>query len=57
VQVKNEGQNSRWYSGSGIYRNVTLLKTNPVHVDLWGIFVRTKAVSPEMQQLRLMLTW
>jgi beta-galactosidase len=48
VQVKNEGQNSRWYSGSGIYRNVTLLKTNPVHVDLWGIFVRTKFVSPEM---------
>lgn len=48
VQVKNEGQNSRWYSGSGIYRNVTLIKTNPVHVDLWGVFVRTKAVSPEM---------
>ncbi len=48
VQVKNEGQNSRWYSGSGIHRNVTLIKTNPVHVDLWGIFVRTKAVSPEM---------
>ena len=34
VQVKNEGKNSRWYSGSGIYRNVTLIKTNPIHIDL-----------------------
>ena len=44
VQVKNEGKNSRWYSGSGIYRDVTLIKTNPLHVDLWGIFVNTPAV-------------
>jgi beta-galactosidase len=47
VQVKNEGRNSRWYSGSGIYRNVTLIKTNPVHVDLWGVFVNTPAVTDE----------
>ncbi len=47
VQVKNEGENSRWYSGSGIYRNVTLIKTNPVHVDLWGVFIRTGAVTEE----------
>ncbi len=47
VQVKNEGENSRWYSGSGIYRNVSLIITNPVHVDLWGVFVRTLEVSEE----------
>ncbi len=45
VEVKNEGKNSRWYSGSGIYRNVKLIKTNPVHVDLWGVFVNTPAVT------------
>jgi len=44
VQVKNEGKNSRWYSGSGIYRNVTLLKMDPVHVDLWGVYVSTAEV-------------
>jgi beta-galactosidase len=40
VQVKNEGKNSRWYSGSGIFRDVKLIKTNPVHFDLWGVAVK-----------------
>lgn len=47
VQVKNEGKNSRWYSGSGIYRDVTLIKTDPLHVDLWGVIVSTPSVSAE----------
>ncbi len=47
VQVKNEGENSRWYSGSGIYRNVKLIKTNPVYIDLWGNYITTPEVSPE----------
>jgi beta-galactosidase len=47
VKVKNEGQNSRWYSGSGIYRHVWLTITGPLHVGLWGIAVTTPEVSPE----------
>jgi len=47
VQVKNEGKNSRWYSGSGIYRDVKLIKTDPLHVDLWGVFVSTQSVTAE----------
>ena len=40
VKADNSEQpNSRWYSGSGIYRNVWLVKVNPVHVDNWGTFV------------------
>lgn len=35
----------RWYTGSGIYRNVYLIATNPVHVDLWGIRFTTPQVS------------
>ena len=34
VRVNNNQPNSRWYSGSGIYRNVWLTKLNPVHVPL-----------------------
>ncbi len=33
--------NSRWYSGSGIYRHVWLNVTAPVHFAPWGIFVTT----------------
>jgi beta-galactosidase len=47
VRVKNEGKNSRWYSGSGIYRDVMLIKTGPVHVDIWGNAITTPEVSPE----------
>lgn len=41
VEVKNEGVNSRWYSGSGIYRHVYLNITNKIHVAQWGTFINT----------------
>jgi beta-galactosidase len=45
VRVRNEGRNSRWYSGSGIYRHVRLNTTGSVRVPLWGMFVTTTEVS------------
>jgi beta-galactosidase len=45
VKVTNEGDNSRWYTGSGIYRHVYLNVTNKVHVPQWGIYVTTPEVS------------
>jgi beta-galactosidase len=45
VRVRNEGRNSRWYSGSGIYRHVWLNVTGDVRVPLWGVFVTTPEVS------------
>ncbi len=46
VKVDNSQQpNSRWYSGSGIYRNVWLVSTEKVHVDHWGTFVTTPEVN------------
>lgn len=40
VRVDNAEQpNSRWYSGCGIYRNVWLVKTSPVRIAPYGIYV------------------
>ena len=46
VRVDNSAQpNSRWYSGSGIYRHVRVVVTNATHVAHWGVFVTTPEVS------------
>lgn len=48
VRVDNSRQkNSRWYSGSGIYRHVWLTIAGPVRVDHWGTYVTTPEVSAE----------
>jgi beta-galactosidase len=47
VRVRNEGKNSRWYSGSGIYRHTWLTITDPIHVPTWGVFVTTPEISKD----------
>lgn len=53
VEVKNEGKNSRWYSGSGIFRPVTLTVTEPIHVVHWGPYVTTPVVSASSADVRI----
>lgn len=53
VRVRNEGKNSRWYSGSGIYRHVWLTATAPVHVPVWGVFVTTPEVSGNSAKIQV----
>jgi beta-galactosidase len=46
VKVDNSQQmNCRWYSGSGIYRHVWMMVTDPVHVAHWGVDISTPEVS------------
>lgn len=53
VRVRNEGKNSRWYSGSGIYRHVFLTVTNPVHIEQWGVYITTPNVSETSATINL----
>jgi beta-galactosidase len=53
VRVMNKGMNSRWYSGSGIYRHVKLVVTNPLHVDQWGVQVTTPVVSDKESKVKV----
>ena len=45
VKAENKLPSSRWYSGSGIYRDVELLVLDPVHVDLNGTAVTTPDIA------------
>jgi len=46
VRVDNSQHvNSRWYSGSGIYRHVWMMAADPVHVAHWGVGISTPEVS------------
>ncbi len=44
VKVVNDIPSSRWYSGSGIYRDVTLTLTSPTHVSLYGPQITTPGI-------------
>jgi beta-galactosidase len=46
IRLDNPPESSRWYPGGGIYRNVWLVKTAPVQVAHWGIYITTPDVSP-----------
>jgi beta-galactosidase len=54
VSVDNDSQlNSRWYSGSGLYRPVWLLVAGPLHLAHWGVSVTTAAVTEAAATVRI----
>ena len=53
IRLDNPPDSSRWYPGGGIYRNVWLVKTAPVHVGHWGTFITTTDVSPSVANVNL----
>ena len=53
VKVQNQLPSSRWYSGSGIYREARLVVTEPVHVERWGTYVTTPDITAERAVVRV----
>ena len=56
VRVSNLGRNSRWYSGSGIYRHVVLRVTDPLRVGQWGVSVTTPQVTKQQATVNVVTT-
>ena len=55
VKVNNKQPSSRWYSGSGIYRDVHLTVTEKVSVDKYGTFVTTPNLEEEYKKGRALV--
>ena len=53
IRLDNPADSSRWYPGGGIYRNVWLVKTAPVHIGHWGTYVTTPKVSKQAATIAL----
>ncbi|MGE5744854.1 MAG: glycoside hydrolase family 2 TIM barrel-domain containing protein [Gemmatimonadota bacterium] len=54
VRVDNSAQpNSRWYTGSGIYRHVWLTLVDPLHMGHWGTYVTTPRVDSSSAEVVL----
>lgn len=52
----SEHADSRWYTGSGIYRDVYLVKAGEVHINQWGVFFSTPEVSTRRASARVQTT-
>lgn len=55
IRLDNPNYSSRWYPGGGIYRNVWLIKANPIHIDQWGAFITSKDITEDVATLDLQL--
>ena len=56
IRLTNPENSSRWYPGSGIYRNVWLVKTAPVHIGHWGTYITTPQVNNASASIDLKVT-
>lgn len=53
VKVRNEGKNTRWYSGSGIYRHVWLIRKQPLRIAHNGVWVITESLSADKAKIKV----
>ncbi len=53
IRVENQDNSSRWYPGSGIYRNVWLSYTNSIHISHWGTYITTPVITEELAEVQV----
>ncbi len=54
IRIQNNAlPNSRWYSGSGLYRHVWLLTADGPHIAPWGVFATTPVAAADRSVIRV----
>ena len=53
IRIDNPPHSARWYPGGGLYRNVWLVKTNPVHIAYRGTVVTAGSITKELATVNL----
>jgi beta-galactosidase len=56
IRLDNPNHSSRWYPGAGIYRNVWLTKTHPIHIGQWGTYITARDISNSSATIDLEVT-
>jgi len=56
VRLENKPESSRWYSGAGIYRNVRLVTTHPIHIAHWGTYITTPIINEKKGKVSIQTT-
>jgi beta-galactosidase len=56
IRLDNTPESARWYPGAGLYRNVWLTKTAPLHVGQWGVRIATPEVTPSRARVAWQVT-
>ena len=51
VYVNTQEFEGWWYQGGGIYRDVHLVITDPVAIDLWGVYAPSRRISEDLWQI------
>jgi beta-galactosidase len=53
IRLNNPKDSSRWYPGGGLYRNLWLTKTQPIHVAHWGTYITTPVIGPGEARVKI----
>lgn len=53
VKAANISRNSRWYSGTGIYRPVWLMVADLLHIRPWGTYITTENISEKNARIKI----
>ncbi|WP_238200811.1 DUF4982 domain-containing protein [Capnocytophaga canimorsus] len=53
VRLENLTQQSRWYPGAGLYRNVHVITKNKTHIPIWGIQLTTPEIEKNFAKIHL----